>query len=56
MRKYDRVGTFAISDHEKVKVTEMGNVIEVLYMSFMNAKVRIRKLDKDHYILVDEGS
>ena len=32
----------------------MGNVIEVLYMSFMNTKVRIRKLDKDHYILVDE--
>lgn len=54
MGKYDRVGNFAISDHEKVKVTEMGNVIEVLYMSFMNTKVRIRKLDKDHYILVDE--
>ena len=29
-------------------------MIELLYMSFANTKVRIRKLDKDHYILVDE--
>lgn len=51
--KLSRVDSFAISDHEKVKVTEMGNVIELLYMSFANTQVRIRKLDKDHYILVD---
>jgi len=48
-----KVDTIAISDHQTVKVTEMGNVIELLYVSFANTQVRIRKLDKDHYILVD---
>lgn len=51
--KLQRFGNFAIPDHQKVKVTEMGNVIELLYTSFANTQVRIRKLDKDHYILVD---
>ena len=54
MSKLQRFGNFAIPDNQTVKVTEMGNVIELMYMSFANTKVRIRKLDKDHYILVDE--
>ena len=54
MSKLQRFGNFVIPDNQKVKVTEMGNVIELMYMSFANSKVRIRKLDKDHYILVDE--
>lgn len=53
MSKTSKVETIAISDHQTVKVTEMGNVIELLYVSFANTQVRIRKLDKDHYILVD---
>lgn len=53
MSRLQRFGNFVIPDHEKVKITEMGNVIELMYMSYANTQVRIRKLDKDHYILID---
>lgn len=57
MSKIRKVDSFAISDYQQVKITEMGNVIELMYMSFANKQVRIRKLDKDHYILIDsEGN
>lgn len=36
-----------------VKVTEMGWVTEIMYMSGQNAVPRIRKLDSDHYIVLD---
>lgn len=41
-----------ISECEVVKMTEMGFVTELLYMSFRNDVPRIRKLDADHYIVL----
>lgn len=41
-----------IHNFEIVKVTEMGFVTELMYTSFHNDIPRIRKLDKDHYIVL----
>lgn len=48
----EHISSFPIGDVDKVKVTEMGHVVEVLYLSFRNSKASIRKLDKDHYIII----
>ena len=51
---FDRLPSIPLGDYDRVKVTEMGNVVELLYMSFKNDLPRIRKLDKDHYIVINE--
>lgn len=49
---FSKIDSFACHDWEKVKVTEMGHVTEVLYMAFKNDIPRILKLDKDHYVVI----
>lgn len=39
-----------IPDDALVKVTRMGNVIEIMQMDKLNSKISIQKIDKDHYI------
>lgn len=48
----DRISSFAIADNNIVKLTEMGHVTELLYMSHRNSFQRILKLDKDHYVVL----
>lgn len=51
---FDRLPSISLGDYDRVKVTEMGNIIELLYMSFKNDLPRIKKLDKDHYIILND--
>lgn len=44
-----------IDDNATVKCTEMGNIVEVQYMSRCNKKQTIQKLDKDTYCRLDTG-
>lgn len=51
-KRIQKIPSFSCRDWNTVKVTEMGNVTEVLYMAFKNDIPRILKLDKDHYVVV----
>lgn len=50
----EKVDMVPILDGEPVKMTEMGFVTELLYMRLWNDGPRIRKLDKDHYVCLDD--
>lgn len=41
--------------HELVKVKDMGNITELVYMKKHNNQCKIQKLDSENYILLDTG-
>ena len=44
-----------ISDNATVKVTEMGNIIEIQYMDKRNHKQTVKVLNSDEYVIVSTG-
>ena len=55
MQKTKLAEHFRPLSHETVKYTEMGNVLEVQFMTCRNTKISIQKLDKDHYMELATG-
>lgn len=50
-----KLENYEINDECIVKVTDMGNVTEVMYMERINHKATIQKIDKTHYLVVSTG-
>lgn len=40
---------------ERVKVKETGNVTEIMYQTNSNTSIKIKKIDKDHYLDIETG-
>lgn len=40
---------------ERVKVKETGNITEIMYQTNSNTSIKIKKIDKDHYIDLETG-
>ena len=58
--KVERIKTLPENQQRKKhaslhKVTKMGNITEVQYISHHNCKVNSLKMDKDHYMTVKDG-
>lgn len=49
------IDKYSISDDCMVKVTEMGNVTEIMYLERKNNKATIQRLDKTHYMKISTG-
>jgi len=49
------VDNFRPLNVERVKVKEMGNVIEIMYQSNSNSYIKIKKIDKNHYMDLETG-
>lgn len=43
------------TDKERVKVKETGNITEVMYQTNSNVNIKIKKIDKDHYLDLETG-
>ena len=39
----------------EVSVTEMGNILEIKYLSSYNTSISIQKIDKNHYVDKETG-
>lgn len=49
------INDFTINPYSTVKVTEMGNVTEIMYMEKRNTGQTVKKLDKDNYLVISTG-
>ena len=47
--------SYQIKPSERVTLTEMGNTIELKYMSHKNSKATVMKVSKDEYCVLDTG-
>lgn len=50
-----RIDNIQLAENNLVKVTEMGNITEVMWMAKKNEKARIKKLSKDSYVILETG-
>lgn len=55
MAQIEKLESYDIDPNCLVKVTEMGNVTELMYMERRNTKATIKKIDKSHYMIVSTG-
>jgi len=44
-----------LAPHMPVKLKEMGNIKEIMYCSCKNEDMKIRLIDKDHYVILETG-
>lgn len=55
MAQIEKIESYEIDPNCLVKVTEMGNITELMYMERRNTKATIKKLDKSHYMIISTG-
>lgn len=53
--KITRTDEVSLAPDDFVTVTEMNHIVEVQHMTKMNSKAHIKKLDKDHYVVIETG-
>ena len=54
--QYEKLDAIPVDlDYTSVRVTESGNVIDVTYMSRVNRRQTISKLDKNHFVICSTG-
>ena len=50
-----KIDNYVIPSYAKVKVTTMGNVVNVKYVQRRNDRATIKKVDEDHYMVIKSG-